>query len=70
MIYLNNHVQSVHDSLVLFFQMYSRNLAIVFGPTLVRKTEENMVSMVKDMQDQCRVVESILLHVSVPLRQT
>ena len=44
--------------------MESRNLAIVFGPTLVRTGEDTMMSMVKDMSDQCRIVETILIHVS------
>lgn len=45
-------------------QMDARNLAIVFGPTLIRTKEESMVTMVKDMSDQCRIVESVLTHVS------
>ena len=45
--------------------MDTRNLAIVFGPTLVRTTDESMVTMVKDMSDQCRIVESIIMHVSI-----
>ena len=46
------------------FQMDARNLAIVFGPTLIRTKDESMVTMVKDMSDQCRIVESVLTHVS------
>jgi RhoGAP domain len=45
-------------------QMDAHNLAIVFGPTLVRPQDNSMVVMVKDMTDQCRVVESIIVHVS------
>ncbi|EDO49086.1 predicted protein, partial [Nematostella vectensis] len=41
-------------------KMEARNLAIVFGPTLVRTGEDTMMSMVKDMSDQCRIVETIL----------
>jgi len=41
-------------------KMEVRNLAIVFGPTLVRTTDDNMVSMVTDMSQQCRIIESIL----------
>lgn len=43
-----------------------RNLAIVFGPTLVRRTSasDDVESMVTDMSDQCRIVESILQNVS------
>ena len=46
--------------------MEIRNLAIVFGPTLVRSTiSDNMATMVTDMSDQCRIVESVLQHVSI-----
>jgi hypothetical protein len=44
--------------------MDAHNLAIVFGPTLVRPQDNSMVVMVKDMADQCRVVETIIVHVS------
>lgn len=46
-------------------KMEARNLAIVFGPTLVRNVEDNMVTMVTDMSHQCRIVESLLLYVSI-----
>lgn len=47
--------------------MEVRNLAIVFGPTLVRSTaSDNVATMVTDMSDQCRIVESIIEHVSSP----
>lgn len=45
-------------------QMFCRNLAIVFGPTLIRPSDDSMVVMVKDMSDQCRIIESIISHVS------
>ena len=46
--------------------MEIRNLAIVFGPTLVKNTAtDNMATMVTDMSDQCRIVESVLQHVSL-----
>ena len=51
--------------LYYYFQMDARNLAIVFGPTLIRTKDESMVTMVKDMSDQCRIVESVLTHVSI-----
>ncbi len=44
--------------------MDARNLAIVFGPTLVRTSDDNMLTMVKDMSDQCRIIESVITHVS------
>lgn len=41
-------------------KMELRNLAIVFGPTLVRPADDNMLSMVTDMSQQCRIIETIL----------
>ncbi|KAF4520925.1 hypothetical protein B566_EDAN008900, partial [Ephemera danica] len=43
-------------------KMEARNLAIVFGPTLMRASEDNMVAMVTDMPHQCRIVESLISH--------
>ncbi|XP_077969468.1 uncharacterized protein LOC120340602 isoform X2 [Styela clava] len=44
-------------------KMEVRNLAIVFGPTLVRNTAaDNTATMVTDMSDQCRIIESIIEH--------
>ena len=45
-------------------KMDVRNLAIVFGPTLVRPKDESIASLVQDMADQCRIVESIVSFVS------
>jgi len=57
--YVTNHLCQVaeHSSTN---KMEVRNLAIVFGPTLVRTSDDNMVSMVTDMSQQCRIIESIL----------
>ena len=41
-------------------KMDLKNLAIVFGPTLVRTSDDNMLAMVTDMAHQCRIIESIL----------
>lgn len=46
-------------------KMEARNLAIVFGPTLVRSADDNMLTMVNDMSSQCRIIESLINHVSV-----
>ena len=35
-------------------KMEVKNLAIVFGPTLVRTAEDNMLAMVTDMSQQVR----------------
>lgn len=44
-------------------KMEARNLAIVFGPNLVRTADNNMVTMVTDMSHQCRIVETIITNV-------
>ncbi|XP_038145248.1 rho GTPase-activating protein 21 isoform X2 [Cyprinodon tularosa] len=43
-------------------KMEPRNLAIVFGPTLVKTTEDNMTNMVNHMPDQCKIVENLILQ--------
>jgi len=40
-----------------------RNLAIMFGPTLVRPQDSSILVMARDNGDQCRIVESIITHV-------
>ncbi|KAK9712627.1 PDZ domain [Popillia japonica] len=45
-----------------FNKMEAKNLAIVFGPTIVRAAEENMETMVNDMTHQCKIVESLLSY--------
>lgn len=45
--------------------MDAHNLAIVFGPSLIRPCDNNVVTMVTDMNDLCKVIESIILHVSL-----
>lgn len=47
--------------------MEPRNLAIVFGPSIVRTSSETLESAVKDMKHQCRIVEAFVLYVSVNL---
>ena len=44
--------------------MEAKNLAIVFGPTLIRTSDDNMTAMFTDMSDHCKIIESIILHVS------
>lgn len=56
------------DCYISFDQMDARNLAIVFGPTLVRPQDESVALMVKDMSDQCRVVETIITNVGTSYR--
>lgn len=46
-------------------KMDVKNMAIVFGPTIVRPEGENMENMVTHMTNQCKIVESLLTHVSI-----
>lgn len=49
---------------LLWLQMEPRNLALVFGPTLVRTSEDNMTDMVTHMPDRYKIVETLIQHVS------
>ncbi|KAM9462951.1 rho GTPase-activating protein 23 isoform 2-T2 [Clarias gariepinus] len=43
-------------------KMEPRNLALVFGPTLVRTSEDNMTDMVTHMPDRYKIVETLISH--------
>lgn len=43
-------------------KMEARNLAIVFGPTLVRSAENSMLTMVTDMSYQCYIIETMITY--------
>ncbi|XP_018124201.1 rho GTPase-activating protein 21-A isoform X2 [Xenopus laevis] len=57
--YLSAHLKTVADNAELN-KMEPRNLAIVFGPTLVRTSEDNMTHMVTHMPDQYKIVETLI----------
>ncbi|XP_068603820.1 rho GTPase-activating protein 21a [Brachionichthys hirsutus] len=57
--FLSAHLKTVAESAEKN-KMEPRNLAIVFGPTLVRTTEDNMTHMVTHMPDQYRIVEALI----------
>lgn len=38
-------------------------MALVFGPTLVRTSEDNMKDMVTHMPDRYKIVETLIQHV-------
>uniref|UniRef100_UPI0037E792DF rho GTPase-activating protein 21a isoform X1 n=1 Tax=Semicossyphus pulcher TaxID=241346 RepID=UPI0037E792DF len=57
--FLSCHLKTVADNSEKN-KMEPRNLAIVFGPTLVRTTEDNMTHMVTHMPDQYRIVETLI----------
>lgn len=44
--------------------MEPKNLAIIFGPSVVRSCNETLETVVKDMKHQCRIVEALVSHVS------
>ncbi len=57
--HLSRHLAKVVEHSELN-KMDLKNLAIVFGPTLVRPADDNMLSLVTDMQEQCRIIESVI----------
>ncbi|KAM6953385.1 LOW QUALITY PROTEIN: rho GTPase-activating protein 21a [Aplochiton taeniatus] len=57
--FLSAHLKTVADSSKKN-KMEPRNLAIVFGPTLVRTSEDNMTHMVTHMPDQYKIVETLI----------
>ncbi|XP_056149672.1 rho GTPase-activating protein 21 [Lampris incognitus] len=57
--FLSAHLKRVSENCEMN-KMEPRNLAIVFGPTLVRTSEDNMTNMVNHMPDQCKIVENLI----------
>jgi hypothetical protein len=57
--YLVGHLSRVAGSSDVN-KMNARNLATVFGPTLVRSADDNMATMMADMPHQCRIVETLI----------
>ncbi|XP_049602336.1 rho GTPase-activating protein 21 isoform X2 [Syngnathus scovelli] len=57
--FLCAHLKKVSDNCEKN-KMEPRNLAIVFGPTLVRTSEDNMTNMVNHMPDQCKIIENLI----------
>lgn len=47
--------------------MEPKNLAIIFGPSVVRTSNETLETVVKDMKHQCRIVEALVSNVSLKL---
>ncbi|XP_055360468.1 rho GTPase-activating protein 23-like isoform X4 [Betta splendens] len=59
--FLVGHLKKVADNAEKN-KMEPRNLALVFGPTLVRTSEDNMTDMVTHMPDRYKIVETLILH--------
>uniref|UniRef100_A0A8C5QED1 Rho GTPase activating protein 23 n=1 Tax=Leptobrachium leishanense TaxID=445787 RepID=A0A8C5QED1_9ANUR len=59
--FLVRHLKTVADHAEKN-KMEPRNLALVFGPTLVRTSEDNMTDMVTHMPDRYKIVETLIQH--------
>uniref|UniRef100_A0A4W3JXU3 Rho GTPase-activating protein 23 n=1 Tax=Callorhinchus milii TaxID=7868 RepID=A0A4W3JXU3_CALMI len=59
--FLTGHLKTVADHSEKN-KMEPRNLALVFGPTLVRTSEDNMIDMVTHMQDRYKIIETLIQH--------
>uniref|UniRef100_A0A672NQ96 Rho GTPase-activating protein 23-like n=1 Tax=Sinocyclocheilus grahami TaxID=75366 RepID=A0A672NQ96_SINGR len=59
--FLIGHLKTVADHCEKN-KMEPRNLALVFGPTLVRTSEDNMTDMVTHMPDRYKIVETLIQH--------
>ncbi|KAL2097739.1 hypothetical protein ACEWY4_006946 [Coilia grayii] len=59
--FLSGHLKTVSENCEKN-KMEPRNLAIVFGPTLVRTSDDNMTHMVTHMPDQYKIVETLIQH--------
>ena len=61
--YLMRHLSLVSQNCHVNL-MEPKNLAIIFGPSVVRTSNETLETVVKDMKHQCRIVEALVSHVS------
>ncbi|CAJ0580603.1 unnamed protein product, partial [Mesorhabditis spiculigera] len=43
-------------------RMEARNLGLMFGPSIVRPSDDNMSTMVTHMGDQCQIIESFIIY--------
>ncbi|KAM8946082.1 rho GTPase-activating protein 23 isoform 2-T2 [Pelodytes ibericus] len=59
--FLVRHLKTVADHANMN-KMEPRNLALVFGPTLVRTSEDNMIDMVTHMPDRYKIMETLIQH--------
>ncbi|XP_058826347.1 uncharacterized protein LOC131686146 isoform X4 [Topomyia yanbarensis] len=59
--HLMRHLHAVSTN-ALVNLMDPRNLAIVFGPSVVRSVNESLETAVKDMKHQCQIVEVLITH--------
>ncbi|MFH4977203.1 hypothetical protein AB6A40_003912 [Gnathostoma spinigerum] len=43
-------------------KMETRNMALMFGPSIVRPSDDNMATMVTHMSDQCKIIETFITY--------
>lgn len=59
--HLMQHLHRVADNCAVNL-MEPKNIAIVFGPSVVRMAKETLEAAVKDMKHQCCIVEALVSH--------
>ncbi|VDO62244.1 unnamed protein product [Heligmosomoides polygyrus] len=60
--YLINHLYEITKNSQVN-KMETRNLALMFGPSIVRPSDDNMATMVTHMSDQCKIIETLIYYV-------
>ncbi|EJD76089.1 hypothetical protein LOAG_16897 [Loa loa] len=59
--YLMGHLRAVVEHSDIN-KMETRNLALMFGPSIVRPSDDNMATMVTHMSDQCKIIETFITY--------
>uniref|UniRef100_A0A1I8EKK0 Rho-GAP domain-containing protein n=1 Tax=Wuchereria bancrofti TaxID=6293 RepID=A0A1I8EKK0_WUCBA len=59
--YLMEHLRAVVEHSDVN-KMETRNLALMFGPSIVRPSDDNMATMVTHMSDQCKIIETFITY--------
>lgn len=59
--YLINHLYEITKNSQVN-KMETRNLALMFGPSIVRPSDDNMATMVTHMSDQCKIIETLIYY--------
>lgn len=57
--YLIDHLSAITKNSKVN-KMETRNLALMFGPSIVRPSDDNMATMVTHMSDQCKIIETLI----------
>ena len=60
--YLIRHLSAISKNSEVN-KMETRNVALMFGPSIVRPSDDNMATMVTHMSDQCKIIETLIHYV-------